>query len=895
MAQNLVFYFAWVDATDTTFDSSYARFDENVLYREIEGNEGQFTTATVRIRNPQRGLLSGLVWVWLSASADGGVTIKPEFFGRLVGMPTKIESASLVVDLRFIARPLNYVQQKQSLAETLKNLPAYDPLFYDILKRDDPDSILEAYSALYHVDRVTGVVSISDVLTGEDGTVNFTGYGTVSYDSIKMDIGQSPLVAVNVKTNIAWTQQWTGFFDVTSGQILTFTGESFINEWPKTGSNLGGGYSVSVGFAANATREVDIAQTLGNYSYHYHWQNTQKMHQTGDTMSVDFSYSVPVFGGSGIEGSPTMAPSFGNFSYPGGAIAYCYKFNVQSGLQNPFNQDANGDPDPINRPFTADVAWLVIPQWQAVYALSLRYDANRKRTERLEFTLQADVQPTITDALAVEDTEVITISAANPDLPLFSPLNWQSVAGQPVALDTYIFPNNPYAVGQTSTQICTTAGTAGIIEPLFSNIAGTTTIDGTVVWTSLGYTQPLNDFADWQRSVPVGRGSLICPRPVAAQDITSLALPGILVFPPRAVAVSQFQLLCNGDAVPGTQIFEVTIPGFLSGFAPITSSIASLSEFTNPTGKSVWLCTTAGTTSLFRSSWPDTLGATVTDGTSVWTNVGPADLAIGGWPGFVGASSYFPSARGLQSLEHLILRARARLRWRSRAVQISWECPYANAMMLTCRMNASVYAPMLPIGNHHIASGKVISYKLVADPENGRAFGQVTIGCAVGNGNELHVSSGSQVYVINYVDPGYLQIKDGQNVVSTNDVGYTPPVPATIDDGLIFPVAASDVIIDQMFEGSAAAEQILIAEAIQNAEWSNLNSRTLPASAIGGTATYSVTEPDWLSLSYGVENQTLTGIWYTLSLRPLTNGPFDAGFVVETTLLMIEKTVDLEN
>ena len=53
----------------------------------------------------------------------------PLFFGRLVGIPTNILAE--VVTLTFVAKPVDFLEQKFAMAETLKVLPWYDPIFID--------------------------------------------------------------------------------------------------------------------------------------------------------------------------------------------------------------------------------------------------------------------------------------------------------------------------------------------------------------------------------------------------------------------------------------------------------------------------------------------------------------------------------------------------------------------------------------------------------------------------------------------------------------------------------------------------------------------------------------------------------------------------------------------
>ena len=120
------------------------------------------------------------VWAWLSW--QNGADLVPLFYGRLVGVPTDINQE--LVTLVFTARPADFVALKAAKAETLKVRPYYDPIWINPDALDDPDTVLEARSALWSIDRVTHEVDISDVLVGEDGIEDFQP------DEVPYELGQ---------------------------------------------------------------------------------------------------------------------------------------------------------------------------------------------------------------------------------------------------------------------------------------------------------------------------------------------------------------------------------------------------------------------------------------------------------------------------------------------------------------------------------------------------------------------------------------------------------------------------------------------------------------------------------------------------------------------------------
>ena len=174
--------------------------------------------------------------------------------------------------------------------------------------------------------------------------------------------------------------------------------------------------------------------------------------------------------------------------------------------------------------------------------------------------------------------------------------------------------------------------------------------------------------------------------------------------------------------------------------------------------------------------------------------------------GDVRRRSYFPTERGLRSLEYLIALARAHLLLRSRAVEIEFECRFERAIELSCRKNVRVFDRRLPGGQ---ALGKITAYSFGVDGDSGAMIGSVTIGCAVGYGGAIEQVDGDPSYVDDdYVENDY-QAHDGHVVVlGAGDVGYSVPVDAVNDDGLdlLGGLRASDVISDFAVVNGAAAQ-----------------------------------------------------------------------------------------
>ena len=940
------FYFAYVPQ-GTVWDPALARFDERIYDFELTHTETQIPEITIEIRNPEErappvGFLApGRVWAWLSYSIDAGPPI-PFFHGRLVGVPTDLLQYG-TVKMRFIARAPDYVDQKQQAAETLKLLPMYDPLFFTVDKRDDPDALLEGWSLVYHVDRVSNKVGLSEIINGEDGTVYFDP-SDVPFESVRMRLLQSPLAAVNVKIDVQWQQQYRDYFYVGSWAFPTLGGDPFVGEWPKSGSQLGGGWSTGVSWAGERdppiATQINLERNPGELTtkIQYNWTNTDKVHQDGDMMSVAVSYSPPW--GNYVVVREIMIP----------------------GILDKYNVDDTGQPSPINQPAHLELDWFCWKDYalnfegkQSLATLSLIYNANRQRSEQLEMTVSANVQPVLIDPLVAEDTETINLKSGDLSIPLINLLNWHSIGGgAPVSIGEMIFPDNPLVPGQTTSQICIQGGHTGATIPTFSNIPGVTTHDGTVVWSSLGLSPPPENSQDWVRLARTSLGTMILPKPIsAAPDKDSITAAGKLNFPPTGVPLAKYTVLTEGNGGPGAVMLEVTNAGIYGGLTPAQ---ATFTQFINPTGKYMYICVQAGETGDFHPSFDDHVGSQTLDGSVIWQNIGLVTLPIGGWPGMTPAGAYFPSDRGQQSLQHGLCRARALLRRRARMIQVVFDTRFEIGAMLSCRMNCFVPNDSFPGGS---VQGKVIAYTLSVNGDTGRVIANVTLGVSVGREGEVPVDEGVGTYAApGYMAPGYQQmvstLLSGSSAAPLGGVsfplpapvgsgglpptlpppgtptgrsywqpgpvdpggaemGYSPPLAQGIDDGLTFPASPSDLLLKQEWHGIASTQD----PNVLNAYNSEINTAIIDAinavkrihyfnvpniSGSGGSVvTGSLTVPasNFADIQNAV-NQAVdkaleqgTRLWYELVLKPVTNGPFAAAYQVQTSQLQIPQGIAL--
>ena len=272
---------------DAGFDPvAHNREDEQIVAIELSQEEGDFATLTIDIKNPNVGLLAlgRNLWCWLSWdrawTPEGGAAadLVPLFNGRLIGVP-KLQSGE-IVSLQFLVRSDDYNAQKSDLVAALSVLPYYDPVW--LTATGGPDTVLETYSALWHVDRTSLELTASDILQGEAGILTI-GEDQAFYDSFALSYGSPPLTAVTVSGTVSWQQQGTGSLDITQtivdgfaevgspykyafdlylppvetgakstwkktnggGLISCICGDGLRTDWPAPGTSIGGGWSLS--------------------------------------------------------------------------------------------------------------------------------------------------------------------------------------------------------------------------------------------------------------------------------------------------------------------------------------------------------------------------------------------------------------------------------------------------------------------------------------------------------------------------------------------------------------------------------------------------------------------------------------------------------------------------
>jgi hypothetical protein len=402
-------YFAWTDAAETAFLPEHLRWDEAVFSFTLHQDEGDPASLTVAVRRPYNdagnpiGLLGPGRKIWCWFALDCGPDLI-RFRGRLVGVPTSLFED--LVTLEFVARPIDLVTQKNALADSLRVLPYYDEVVIDKARRTDPEVVLEGYSKVWHYDRETLVLTVSDEIDGEDGLVEFDGAsedGKVLYDGLALNLTSGPLARVDVSAEYTWTQQAQGNVDLTQYLISNWPNDpaytvrgaissySFtFDNWPKAGAGIGDGWTVT---EATATSPYDLEVHT---------------HTGGSTNKVVFP-DTSWFGSSTV--TTTFSETTSSINTPIGSISYA-EMVTQDKISVKLTE---GYTSSYSRSYSGVAA--VLPLNHTIPTLLAGYKANRQCTEVVTFSLFADVQPVLTDpedgeALRIDDVRSVNLSEA---------------------------------------------------------------------------------------------------------------------------------------------------------------------------------------------------------------------------------------------------------------------------------------------------------------------------------------------------------------------------------------------------------------------------------------------------------------------------------------------------
>jgi hypothetical protein len=251
-----------------------------------------------------------------------------------------------------------------------------------------------------------------------------------------------------------------------------------------------------------------------------------------------------------------------------------------------------------------------------------------------------------------------------------------------------------------------------------------------------------------------------------------------------------------------------------------------------------------------------------------------ADECSGEAPiGNLGRSQYVTTDRGLQSLQHMIMLARARLTIGARVVSVTSDCSFAKAVELSCRKNAYIVHPNIP---GEAAIGKIVFYSLRGSG-TGEFRGSVKISCAIGLGNAITTADGEADYVDeDYVDDEY-QTFTGQIVALPSlDVGFSPPVLVDGGGGFAFPHRNDLVISDEIVLQAPEVDPFAVPSPV-----------AAPNTAAGRQALLKQ------SIEANTNNVANHQSYREVELVDLTNQSIDAEWTVPVTVLVLPRQIDL--
>lgn len=246
-----------------------------------------------------------------------------------------------------------------------------------------------------------------------------------------------------------------------------------------------------------------------------------------------------------------------------------------------------------------------------------------------------------------------------------------------------------------------------------------------------------------------------------------------------------------------------------------------------------------------------------------------ADEATDELPGPM-CRSYLRTSRGLQSLEYGLLRARAHMLMSARAVTLKLQVPFELGMDVTCMHNVSVTDPRLPGG---VALGKVTSYSMRLDGDTGEALVDITLGCTVGTGAVMTATAGTCSYADSgYDNAAYQLLIDGEALVGS-DVGYNS------DDVHLTPI--NDDGTDLSAVGPSMVKSIVVTGGLdyqlEKITWTYAANQWKPMHTVD----------EVISLISGIHTAC------TVTLKPVTGGPFETTYEVTTKALVAPKMIDL--
>lgn len=249
--------------------------------------------------------------------------------------------------------------------------------------------------------------------------------------------------------------------------------------------------------------------------------------------------------------------------------------------------------------------------------------------------------------------------------------------------------------------------------------------------------------------------------------------------------------------------------------------------------------------------------------------------------GDTGLPYYFPTARGLESVQYAVLWARAQIRGAARVAEVWWDVPFERGRTITCRDNAQFTYREFPGG---IVSGKVISVSLQANVQTGQRRASIRIGATPGYGGTVSdVSMTGNDYVEDdYIEDGHFVNSEDIIALDGDDVGLSAPTAETGNGP--FPLKYEDVIKVVQVNSSYEEQLELLQEAGQRC-FVSVDDWGTGALVLEGIA----------DRAQQIMRQAFDGeAGVHLELVPLSSNGFEHNYPITVTKLKLPKTIDFE-
>lgn len=247
------FYFKWKND-----DISISNSELNIFAISIVQKEGEFAKANIKICNQEN--ISSREYGEISAEFSG--VRRTIFVGKVLSIPVSTEKDMMTIEL--ISKPRDYRAKINKIISENFKTPFYNKLFPS---PDGDTEPIEARSAFYYVDKVSGDITLSDVV-GDQNTPN----KVVNYfeDSLSVQYGTEPVDAVELLIQVDWVSEYSEILDLYNNIAnkckYTLSGDDFIHKFNIIVNKISNDPNYII--LSNSVREIakeNISKTIGPY------------------------------------------------------------------------------------------------------------------------------------------------------------------------------------------------------------------------------------------------------------------------------------------------------------------------------------------------------------------------------------------------------------------------------------------------------------------------------------------------------------------------------------------------------------------------------------------------------------------------------------------------------